>query len=83
MSTPPTAGPLLLDADDLARELGVSAKTIRRMDAAGKLPRPIRLSRRATRWRRETVSDWLRESERAGRLVDRREFEQLQEADGR
>lgn len=77
------SGTLLMDAEGLARELGISVKSVRRLDASGKLPRPIRLSRRVIRWRRVTIDRWLVECEAAGgRLVDRREFEALQSGDG-
>jgi predicted DNA-binding transcriptional regulator AlpA len=38
--------PLVADARRLARLLGLGVRTIRSMDAAGKLPRPIRLGSR-------------------------------------
>ncbi len=41
--------PLLVDAKTLARLLSVSVATIHRMDEAGKLPEPIRLSGGCTR----------------------------------
>lgn len=42
--------PLAVDARTLARPLHVSLRTIRSMDSAGKLPRPVRLNGRAVRW---------------------------------
>jgi predicted DNA-binding transcriptional regulator AlpA len=71
---------LVLSAKQLAAELSVSQKTIRRMDAAGKLPRPIRLSPSCVRWPRATIESWLAECEREGRSIDRREWESLQAA---
>lgn len=44
---------------ELAEELALSRKTIDRMDAAGKLPRALRIGARAKRWRREEIQAWL------------------------
>lgn len=49
---------MLLDADALAQELGVSIRTVRRLDAAGKLPKPVRLGA-AVRWRRDEIIRWI------------------------
>lgn len=49
---------LLMTVDELARELRASPKTIRRMDAAGRLPRPIRVGR-AKRWARDSIVRWI------------------------
>lgn len=76
-------GPLLLNAKELARLLSTSAATIWRWDAAGKLPRPIRLSGGSTRWHRPTIELWLGECQRTGRLIDRAEWESIQNANGR
>jgi len=40
----------ILDASQTARLLGVSIATLRRMDAAGKLPRAVWLSERRKGW---------------------------------
>jgi len=66
---------LLLTADQLAAVWSVSSKTIRRMDSAGKIPRPIRLSSACVRWSRSTIDSWLAECERTGRLINRQEWE--------
>ena len=73
--------PLLLSAAGLAQVLAVSSKTIRRMDSAGKIPRPLRLSPSCVRWSLATISDWLAECEREGRRIDRREWESLRISD--
>lgn len=52
-------GSMLLSAEDLAGELRVSVRSIRRMDATGELPAPIRLSSRAVRWRRAELRAWI------------------------
>ena len=48
----------LLTAEQLAATLGVSAKTIRRYVAAGRLPAPIRIGK-LQRWRRADVESAL------------------------
>lgn len=51
---PPTANvtpePLAVSAQQLARMLGLSVRTVRTMDSAGKLPRPVKLNNHAVRW---------------------------------
>lgn len=49
---------LALDAAGLAQGLGVSVRHIRRLNAAGKLPRPVRLGR-LVRWAADEIRDWL------------------------
>jgi predicted DNA-binding transcriptional regulator AlpA len=39
--------------------LGIDRRTLRRWTASGYFPPPIRLSRRANRWRRNTVEAFL------------------------
>lgn len=68
---------LLVCAAELARLLAVSPATIHRLRSAGKLPRPIPLSRGCVRWRRAAVEAWLAASESAGRLLDQREWDAL------
>lgn len=43
---------------DMASVLGVSAGAVRRLDAGGKLPEPIRLGN-FIRWRRLEIEDWI------------------------
>ena len=43
---------------ELAEMLHVSLRHIRRMDAVGKLPKPVRLGN-SVRWRTEEINDWL------------------------
>ena len=45
-----TLAPLAVDAQNLGKLLGLSKRTIRAMDSAGKLPRPVRLSSGSIRW---------------------------------
>lgn len=86
-TTPPadtnTIVPLMLDAKSLGMLLIVSEKTIRRWDRSGKIPRPIRVTAAVVRWSRETIVRWLAECEQAGRLIDRREWESLQNTNNR
>lgn len=63
---------LLLTKADLARELRVSAKTIDRIDQAGKLPRPLRVGSRAKRWPRDVIVAWI-----AAGAPCRRDWERL------
>jgi len=52
--------PLLINADELAVLLGMSARTIWRMLSTGKLIEPLRLGG-STRWRLEEVRQWIDE----------------------
>ncbi len=49
---------LLLDAAELAAELGVSLRQVRRWDGTGLLPRPIRLGS-CVRWSRAGIELWI------------------------
>ena len=62
----------MLDADGLAGELQVSLHTIRRYDASGTIPRPIKLGGRLLRWPRAEIVAWME----AG-CPDRREWEEI------
>ena len=50
--------PLAVSAKQLARMLDLSVRTIRTMDAAGKLPRGVRIGR-SVRWPVDELRDWL------------------------
>jgi predicted DNA-binding transcriptional regulator AlpA len=57
-------GPRLLRIQELAQVLGVHERTCRRLTAEaeagqGDFPRPVRISRRVVRWRREDVERYL------------------------
>ncbi len=58
-SVSPSVDTRLLSAADLAQELGLNIRTIRRMDLDGRLPRAVRISR-AVRWRRAEIAAWIR-----------------------
>ncbi len=49
---------MLLSAGDVAREFGVSTKTVRRLDLTGKIPRPVHIGR-SVRWRWRELVAWL------------------------
>ena len=49
--------PLLLDAAALGHELGLSLRTVRRLDQRGELPQPVTIGR-AVRWRASEIRDW-------------------------
>jgi predicted DNA-binding transcriptional regulator AlpA len=51
--------PLVVDARTLGTLLGVSRATIFAMHARGALPRPVRPTRRAPRWRVDEIRAWL------------------------
>ncbi len=50
--------PLALSASELAARLNVSLRHIRRMDAAGKVPKPVRLGA-SVRWSVAEIEAWL------------------------
>jgi predicted DNA-binding transcriptional regulator AlpA len=55
----PTVEPLLLSARDLAGLLSVGQRTLRAMDAGGRIPAPVRLSPGCVRWKLSEIRDWL------------------------
>jgi predicted DNA-binding transcriptional regulator AlpA len=57
--SPAVLSPLCVDANGVALMLGVSPRTVRRMDDAGHLLAPITL-RGAKRWVIEEIQAWLR-----------------------
>lgn len=55
----PAGSPLILvDARTAAALLGVGLRTLRTMDAAGRLPAPVRLSPGCVRWRLAELRAW-------------------------
>ena len=50
--------PLLIDAKLLAKLLSVGLRTVRAMDASGKLPQPLRIGGRVV-WRLEEIRAWI------------------------
>ena len=49
---------LAIDAVQLGRLLGLSMRTIRRLDSSGRIPRPVRIGG-AVRWRASEIAEWL------------------------
>ncbi|WP_165064028.1 helix-turn-helix transcriptional regulator [Paludisphaera rhizosphaerae] len=49
---------LLIDAEEFARWLDVSERTLWRLLSAGKVPKPMRVGR-STRWRAEEIRGWI------------------------
>ena len=63
--------PIAVDAAQLAQLLSVSVRHIRRMDSAGKLPKPLKVGK-CVRWARPEIEDWI-----AAGAPDRRTWEQM------
>ncbi|MFO0804351.1 MAG: hypothetical protein U0791_14660 [Gemmataceae bacterium] len=55
---PDAAGPILVSARRAAALLGIGLRTLRTMDAAGRLPAPVRLSPGCVRWRLADLDAW-------------------------
>ena len=53
-----TSDVMAVDASRLAELLGLSLRTVRRLDSSGKLPRPVRIGG-AVRWRLSEITRWL------------------------
>ena len=52
-------GVLAVDARQLGAMLGLSVRTIRALDAAGKLPDAVVIGARSVRWRVDEIRSWL------------------------
>lgn len=52
------ATPILISAEELARLMQVSERTLWRLLSAGKVPQPVRIGR-STRWRYAEVREWI------------------------
>lgn len=55
----PPSEQLLVDARSAAALLGVGLRTLRTMDAAGRMPAPVRLSPGCVRWKLAELRDWI------------------------
>ncbi len=55
----PSQQVLAISARELAEMLGISLRQAWRLNAAGKLPMPIRLGG-SVRWNRQEIMDWFR-----------------------
>jgi excisionase family DNA binding protein len=49
---------IAVDAKQLAELLGLSVRTVRRLDSSAKLPRPVHIGG-AVRWRLDEINAWL------------------------
>lgn len=49
---------LMMTADELAQELQLNVRTLRRMRLAGELPEPLQFGTRV-RWRRADIEKWI------------------------
>jgi predicted DNA-binding transcriptional regulator AlpA len=49
----------MIDVKGVSERTTLSPRTIRAMDAAGRLPAPIRLSRKSVRWRTAEIDRWI------------------------
>ncbi len=50
--------PIVVRAKELCRLLGISLVSVRRMDSAGLLPKPVRLGG-CVGWRVDEIKDWI------------------------
>jgi excisionase family DNA binding protein len=50
--------PILISAEELAKLMQVSERTLWRLLSAGKVPQPVRIGRN-TRWRYAEVREWI------------------------
>lgn len=48
----------LIDAVEVSRLIGMSARTVWRLKDAGKMPKPVSIGRRV-RWRRAEIDEWI------------------------
>ncbi len=58
--------PKLINAEELARMMGISERTLWRLLSGGRLPQPVRIGRN-TRWRLAEVTEWIERGCPAGR----------------
>jgi predicted DNA-binding transcriptional regulator AlpA len=75
---PIDTAPQFISARELAAMTGDSLATFYRRLSAGYYPQPVRFGPRAVKWNLATVTAYLAASERAGRLLNREEWEAMQ-----
>ena len=49
----------LLSIDEIAEILGVNVRTVNRLVSGGRLPPPIRITRKLVRWKLSELQRWL------------------------
>jgi len=57
--SPPEQRRDLLTAQDVARRLSIGVRTLWRMVAQGKLPQPIRYTRKLVRWKTADIDHYI------------------------
>lgn len=63
-----TSQTVLINADELARKLSVSTRTLWRLLSAGKLIQPVRIGGN-TRWRLGEVNEWIEQGCPPGQAI--------------
>lgn len=72
--------PLALSANDIARMLSVSVRTIRQWDNGGQLgPMSVKLSDRCSRWDAAEIREWWAACHASGRRIGRQEWVRIRE----
>ncbi|APW60526.1 helix-turn-helix transcriptional regulator [Paludisphaera borealis] len=56
--SPVSSGTLLIDAEEVARRLDVSSRTVWRLNSAGKLPKPVAVGG-SKKWRSDEIRRWV------------------------
>ena len=56
----------MLRRSSVERMTGLSKSTLYRLIKQGSFPPPLRLTRKAVRWRRDEINEWLSHRPRAG-----------------
>ena len=72
----PAADDFLISGEQLAGRLGISKRTLWRLDASGKLPLPVRIGG-SVRWSSEEITLWIK-----ARCPSRLEWERMNKATG-
>jgi excisionase family DNA binding protein len=57
--SPPGPGKDLLTSHDVARRLSIGVRTLWRMVAKGRLPQPIRYTRKLVRWKASDIDRYI------------------------
>jgi prophage regulatory protein len=57
----------VLDADDVAKRIGVSRKTLLRLVSSGEFPSPVKVTGNRTGWLKSEFDSWLGSRPRADR----------------
>lgn len=60
---------MLLRLPSVMAETGLSRSFLYKLVAAGRFPRPVRVSPKAVAWRRDEIEEWVRSLPRGGRKV--------------